>query len=110
MMGSSALWDFTIPGSKIAQSVTIRSCLATNTAEAAVDAAIAGVGMSRVLSYQSAQAVKEGKLDIVLARFEPEPIPVNLVRAEQAHQPFKMRAFLDFVVPRLRERITNIEK
>ncbi len=110
MMGSSAYWDFTVAGPKTAQSVPIRSRLATNTAEAAVDAAIAGVGVTRVLSYQSAQAVTEGKLDVVLARFEPAPIPVHLVHAERSHQPLKMRAFLDFVVPRLRERIAGLEK
>lgn len=109
MMGSAAFWDFVAPGAKTAQSVPIRSRLSVNTAEAAVDAAVAGVGVTRVLSYQSAQAVKDGKLDIVLAGFEPEPLPVNLVHAGQSLQPQKMRAFLDFVVPRLRERLSHLE-
>lgn len=109
-MGSAAFWDFTVSDSKIVQSVPVRSRLAVNTAEAAVDAAIAGVGVTRVLSYQSAHAVMVGKLDIVLARFESDPMPVNLVHAGQSLQPLKMRAFLDFVVTRLRERLANLEK
>ena len=110
IMGSAAFWDFTVLGSSNTKSVPIHSRLAINTAEAAVDAAIAGVGVTRVLSYQSSRAVNEGKLDIVLARFEPDPMPVNLVHAGQSLQPLKMRAFLDFVVTRLRERIAALEK
>tara|TARA_R110000868_G_scaffold129885_5_gene339173 strand:+ start:639 stop:1550 length:912 start_codon:yes stop_codon:yes gene_type:complete len=110
MMGSASSWDFTVSGSRQAQSVPIHSRLAINTAEAAVDAAIAGVGVTRVLSYQSSQAVKDGRLDIVLARFEPDPMPVNLVHAGQSLQPLKMRAFLDFVVPRLRKRIAKLDR
>lgn len=110
MIGSSAVWDFALPGAKKAQTVPVRSRLAVNSAEAAVDAAIASVGVTRVLSYQSAQAVKAGRLEIVLARFEPAPIPVNLIHAGQSLQPLKMRAFLDFVVPRLRERLSNLER
>ena len=110
MMGSAAFWDFTLPGATRAQSVPVRSRLAVNSAEAAVDAAIAGVGVTRVLFYQSAQAVKEKRLETVLAQFEPAPIPVNLIHAGQSLQPLKMRVFLDFVVPRLRERIAKLEK
>ena len=90
--------------------VPVRSRLAVNSAEAAVDAAIAGVGVTRVLSYQSAQAVREKRLETALAQFEPAPIPVNLIHAGQSLQPLKMRVFLDFVVPRLRERIAKLEK
>jgi len=110
MMGAATYWDFPIPGSRNTQSVPINSRLEVNTAEAAVDAAIASVGLTRVLSYQSSQAVGEGKLDIVLARFEPDPLPVNLVHAGQSLQPLKMRAFLDFAVTRLRDRLAGLEK
>lgn len=109
-IGSAAFWDFPAAGSRRAQAVQIRSRLELNTAEAAIDAAIAGVGLTRVLSYQSSQAVKEGKLEIVLARFEPDPLSVNLIHAGQSLQPLKMRAFLDFAVPRLRKRIAKLEK
>lgn len=110
MMGSAAVWDFALPGAKKTRSVPMRSRLAVNSAEAAVDAAIAGLGVTRVLSYQSAQAVKERRLETVLAQFEPTPIPVNLIHAGQSLQPLKMRAFLEFVVPRLRKRVAELER
>jgi DNA-binding transcriptional LysR family regulator len=106
MMGSGEFWEFKSLNSKAGHSVPIRSRLVVNTAEAAIDAALAGVGLTRVLSYQAAAAVKEGKLEIVLARSEPDPVPVNLLHAGQAQQPLKTRAFLDRIVPRLRERIS----
>ncbi len=83
-------------------SVAIRSRLSVNTAEAAIDAAIAGLGVTRVLSYQIAYARRMGLLDIVLQSFEPAPSPVSLVYAAQGLLPLKLRAFLDFAAPRLK--------
>ena len=51
-------WTFAIGKSEV--SVPIRSRLVVNTAEAAIDAAIAGIGITRVLSYQIAAAVRAG--------------------------------------------------
>lgn len=78
----------------------IRSRLAVNTAEAAIDAAIDGVGITRVLSYQVARAVEAGQLAIVLERDEPAPWPVNIVYRE-GPVPCKLRTFIDHAVPRL---------
>ncbi len=93
-------WSFTI--AKSAQSFAIHSRLTVNTAEAAIDAAIAGAGVTRVLSYQMAQALKAGTLVLALEAFEPQPSPVSLVYAGQRLLPQKLRAFLDFAAPRLR--------
>ncbi len=81
---------------------TPRARLTVNTAEAAIDAAIAGVGLTRVLSYQIADAVSAGRLVTVLDGHAPDPVPVNLVYHGQAMLPLKLRAFLDFAAPRLR--------
>ncbi len=96
-------WTFTT--GKAGVSVRVRSRLTVNTAEAAIDAAIAGVGITRVLSYQVADAVRSGTLAIVLEDFEPEPWPVSLLRAGQGLLPLKVRAFLDFAAPRLKARL-----
>ncbi len=106
VLGSAASWRFRMSGSRSERSVPVRSRLSVNTAEAAIDAAVAGVGITRVLSYQAAHAVAAGKLKIVLEAFEPEPIPVNLVHAAQGLLPLKMRSFLDFAVPRLRRALS----
>ena len=61
--------------------------------------------MTRVLSYQVAEAAKHGKIQIVLAHHEPPPTPINLIHAGRALMPFKVRMLLDFAAPRLRARI-----
>ncbi len=88
-------------------SVEIHSRLIVNTAEAAIDAAIAGLGITRVLSYQVATAIRADALTIALTEFEPSPWPVSLVFAGQRLLPLKLRAFLDFATPRLRERLSE---
>jgi DNA-binding transcriptional LysR family regulator len=93
-------WFF--PEGKLERSVPVRSRLAVNTAEAAIDAAISGVGLTRVLSYQIAAALRSNHLHTVLEAHEPPPVPVSLVYGEQGMLPRKLRAFLDFAVPRVR--------
>jgi DNA-binding transcriptional LysR family regulator len=104
-LGSANSWNFLMPGSKAVQAVAIRSRLAVNTAEAAIDAAIAGVGITRVLSYQVTHAVMQRELQIVLSNYEPDPLPVSLVYGGQGLLPLKVRAFLDFAAPRIRARL-----
>ncbi|WP_292148596.1 LysR substrate-binding domain-containing protein, partial [Mesorhizobium sp.] len=87
--------------------VAVRSRLQVNTAEAAIDAAIAGLGLTKVLSYQADVAVRAGALRVVLEPFEPPPWPVSLVHAGQGRLPVKLRAFLDFAAPRLQERLAR---
>jgi len=82
--------------------VAIRSRLVVNTAEAAIDAAKAGIGVTRVLSYQVASALREGTLMLALEDFEPAPLPVSLVHVGERLLPLKLRAFLDFATPRLK--------
>lgn len=105
--GFSGAWSFAHHGSRIERTVPIRSRLSVNTAEAAVDAAIAGVGLTRILSYQAAIAVAEGKLKIVLTKFEPEPLPVSLLHLGQGQLPLKTRALIDVLASRIRQRATK---
>ncbi|BAB50398.1 MULTISPECIES: LysR family transcriptional regulator [Mesorhizobium] len=106
-LSSAAPWSFTRGKTDI--TVQVRSRLQVNTAEAAIDAAIAGVGLTKVLSYQVDAAVRSGMLRIVLQEFEPEPWPVSLVHAGHGLLPVKLRAFLDFAAPRLKERLARLE-
>jgi DNA-binding transcriptional LysR family regulator len=70
--------------------------------EAAIDAAVAGIGVTRLLSYQVAEAVARGALRIVLEQYEREPISVSILHAGPGMLPLKVRIFRDFAVPRLR--------
>lgn len=83
------------------KTVSVHSRLIVNTAEAAIDAAIGGLGFTRVLSYQAAAAIRAGRLLPLLEAFEPEPWPVHLVYEPRALIPQKLRAFLDFAAPRI---------
>ena len=103
---SPTVWKFRNAKGEIP--VAIKSRLVVNTAEAAIDAAVAGVGVTRVLSYQIAEALRARTLKILLGDFEPEPSPVNLVYAGQGLLPIKTRAFVDFAVERLRRQLGAI--
>lgn len=83
----------------------IRSRLTVNTSEAAVEAAIAGFGLARVMSYKMEEARRAGKLSVVLEAFEQEPLPVHMVYAQRKLVPLKLRAFLNWTTPRLKARL-----
>ncbi|MDF8332183.1 LysR family transcriptional regulator [Novosphingobium cyanobacteriorum] len=87
------------------QQVAISSRFSVNTAGGALDAAIAGAGIIRVLSYQAASAISEGLLVKVLEPFETARQPVQMIHNAQPVMPLKLRAFLDFASPRLRARM-----
>ena len=106
VLGSTASWDF-VGKAGYDRTVSVRSRLSVNTAEAALDAAIAGVGVTWVLSYQASKAVEEGKLQLALEPFEPAAVPVSLIHPSQGLLPLKTRSFLDFAAPRLRSRLSH---
>lgn len=104
-MAGSQAWDFLDDGSPL--NVPVHSRMTINTAESAIDAALAGVGLTRVLSYQVAEALHSGALVRVLPAFEPPALPVSLVYASQGRLPLKLRAFIDYALPRLRQRLEH---
>lgn len=106
---ATASWPFA-GKRRAAMLIPVRARLAVNTAEAALDAALAGVGLTQVLSYQAAEAVKAKRLKIVLKEFESAPLPVHLVHPAQAPPPLKLRRFLEFAGPRLKKALAEIEK
>jgi DNA-binding transcriptional LysR family regulator len=93
-----------------AQSVAIRPRFSVNTADAVVEAAMAGLGIARVMSYQAAAALSEKRIVPLLRGFATDPLPVNLVHQPHRAQPLKRRAFLDFVLPRLAQVLAAVEQ
>ncbi len=89
--------------------VRVQSRLVVSTAEAAIDAAMAGLGVTRVLSYQVAEALRSGALVLVLEDYEPVPWPVHLVFQGTPPVPLKLRTFLDRAVPRLRQALAGLD-
>ena len=76
-----------------------------STSEAAIDAAIAGAGITQVMSYKMDAARRSGALALVLEAYEQQPWPVHIVYASRNPLPLKLRAFLDWVMPRVRARL-----
>jgi DNA-binding transcriptional LysR family regulator len=97
-------WKFVRGSRTTAAPVSSRLCV--NTSEAAVLAAIEGVGLARVMSYKMDAAKRAGKLSIVLEEFEPEPLPVHIIYTPRKPVPLKLRAFLNWMTPRLKTRLT----
>ena len=104
-VSSLSTWTFESDGVEIRS--TFRSRLSVNTIDAAIVAGLSGAGLIRAVSYQVVDHVRAGRLKIVLDSFEQAPRPVHLVYDMQNRLPLKLRAFVDFVVPRLRERLTD---
>ena len=100
-------WPFVDAGGKALQ-VTINPRFSVNTADGVTGGARAGLGIARVLSYQAASSVSAGSLIAILSDWAPPPIPVQLVHAPHQQQPMKLRAFLDFVAPRLQQSLGAI--
>jgi DNA-binding transcriptional LysR family regulator len=102
----SDLWSY--PGPKGRTKGADSDHLNINDALAAMDAAVMGLGVFRIFYYQVAELVRAGLLQTVLDDFEPPPLPLNLVRPESRMVPARVRAFIDFAVPALRQRIATL--
>ena len=96
-------WEFA--SGKTTQMIHVPSRLIVNLGEAAVAAAVAGAGIARVLSYLIEDLLRSRSLITLLEAYEPSPWPVSVVYPSQRQVPLKLRAFLDFAVPRLRKRL-----
>jgi DNA-binding transcriptional LysR family regulator len=90
--------------------VPVRSRLLVSNLESACDAARAGVGITVLFSYLVGELVKSGELTPVLQDFQPPPWPVSFVYSPNRFMPVKLRAFLDFALPRLRARLGDLPK
>lgn len=97
---SDRQWTFRPRGRP--EAVRPRTRLFTDKVEVAISAAVAGHGVTRLLSYQIAEEVRDGRLQIVLAEYEPPPVPVQIVHIEGRKANARIRSFVDFAVERLR--------
>jgi DNA-binding transcriptional LysR family regulator len=96
-------WSFLLSsGSPIQRTIQLAPRLVINAGREAVSFTVNGQGVTRVFSYQVAEKVREGALEIILADHEPPPLPVHLISPHGRLSAPKVRAFVDFAVPRLR--------
>jgi DNA-binding transcriptional LysR family regulator len=101
-------WSF--GGPKPQARLDVHPRLTVNTAEAAIDAAKAGLGIARVLSYQAEASLADGSLRLILEAFEPDEMPVSLLHREDRLPQTKVQSFIAFAGPRLRARLKGLER
>lgn len=89
----SESWRFQQDGK--AKSVRIAPRLRVSTNDAAIAAALSGFGLSRIISYQAAAELQEGRLKIVLSDFERPPLPVHILHREGRDSAVRIRSFID---------------
>lgn len=82
--------------------VRVRPRLTVTTNDAAIEAAVRGFGITRLLSYQVAPLIAARKLKLVLEKFETPPWPIHIVHREGRYASAKVRAFVDLMAGRLR--------
>ena len=94
-------WKFRQGNKSLAVRLSPR--LTVNSNDAAIEAVLQGFGIVRLLSYQIAPQVAAGRLKIILADFEPAPMPIHVVHREGRYGSVRIRAFVDLMVERLRK-------
>jgi DNA-binding transcriptional LysR family regulator len=102
-----ATWAFKMPSGEVRR-MSIHARLTLNSIEGIVEAALRDGGLAMMYSYQSAHHIADGALEIVLNDYEIEPLPVSIVYPQGRLVPQKVRAFIDFAMPRLRARLAGI--
>jgi DNA-binding transcriptional LysR family regulator len=95
-MAASPDWRFVDGASEIRVAGAPR--LTTNSADAAIQYAEQDGGLTQVLAYQAAAAIKAGRLKIVLAKFEAPPLPIQIVYPTSRLLSAKVRTFVDLVI------------
>lgn len=80
----------------------------TNSTRTAVASAVSGLGVARLFSYQVAEQVQQGELEIALASCEDPPLPVHVISPHGRLSVPKVRAFMDFAVPRLKSQLARL--
>jgi DNA-binding transcriptional LysR family regulator len=88
-------WRFSDAGREFRLNITPR--FSSNGADAAVHYAEQGGGLTRVLAYQAADAIRRGSLKVVLQPFEQAPLPIHIVYPTSRLLSAKVRSFIDLV-------------
>jgi DNA-binding transcriptional LysR family regulator len=93
-------WAFHAAGGR--RTARVRPRIVANTNDGALEAALRGYGVTRLLSYQVAPQLATGALETVLGDFEGPGLPVHVIHREGRHGSAKVRGFVDLAVERLR--------
>ena len=84
------------------RSPRLKPRLTVTSNDAAIEAALRGFGITRLLSYQVARHVADSELQLLLEAFEPESRPIHVVHREGRLASATVRSFIDFTAAKLR--------
>lgn len=101
-------WRYKVRNKEI-QFVPGHARLTVNSIQGIVDSVLQDMGLSQMYSYQVASHISDGALQVVLDQYETEPRPVNLIYPQGRFTPQKVRAFIDFAIPLLRDRLSFVD-
>lgn len=103
-------WRFRQPDTDKVFTVEVAPRLEVTAPDAAVSAAVDGVGMTLVFEHDADEMLRARRLAIVLPQYEVGPVPVHLVHVSRNLMPVKLRFFIDFAAPKLRESMAQFGK
>lgn len=103
-------WRFRLPTTHKVYLLEVKARLEVTSPDAAVSAAVDNAGITFVFEHDSDEAVRSGQLEILLPEFEIEPVPVHLVHVSRNLMAIKLRHFIDFAAPKLRESLSRFGK
>lgn len=102
-MSAQPEWGFIDANKPLKASIYSR--FKTNQVDSARDACCKGLGIGQFLSYQVAEALQASTLAPLLETFQPPALPVSLVYPQSRLLASRSRIFIDWVAPRLSQRL-----
>jgi DNA-binding transcriptional LysR family regulator len=96
-------WD--LGSGRRATQVRVNPAFSSNQLTVALDAAVSGAGIGQFLDCQVQALLEAGQLRRVLAEYEPDPLPVNVIHSHARMPSRNVRSFVDWAIPRLRARL-----
>jgi DNA-binding transcriptional LysR family regulator len=103
-------WRFRLPTTSKIYVLGVKPRLEVTTPDAAVSAAVDSAGITYVFEHDADEAIRNGQLEILLPQFEIEPVPVHLVHVSRNLMAIKLRHFIDFAAPKLRQSLSRFGK
>ncbi|MGT2476316.1 LysR family transcriptional regulator [Paraburkholderia terrae] len=103
-------WRFRLPTTNKTYVLGVKPRLEVTTPDAAVSAAVDNAGITYVFEHDADEAIRSGQLEILLPQFEIEPVPVHLVHVSRNLMAIKLRHFIDFAAPKLRQSLSRFGK
>jgi len=102
LLASRSSWSFLVDGE--VQRFPVRGRLEANNGEALLAAAVQGLGITRAPTFIAEQAVRDGRLEILLPEFPIPELGIYAVFPAQRHVPHRVRALVDFLARRIGPR------